>query len=115
MLASTKNDNEKVVSARGPTPPILKCYLLGVCQQCKIHFLTRPALVQFSRRRSRPSSGYSLFIIIVRWQHLPSRFKIWTYGKKINIWGHACNIGKLFGKPGTTTPIAVITLFFILS
>ena len=26
MLASTKNDNEKVVSARGPTPPILKCY-----------------------------------------------------------------------------------------
>ena len=26
LLASTKNDNENVVSARGPTPPILKCY-----------------------------------------------------------------------------------------
>ncbi len=32
MLASTKNDKEKVVSARGRAPPILKCYLV-VCQQ----------------------------------------------------------------------------------
>ncbi len=31
--------------------------------------------IQFSRRRSTPSSGYNLFIIIVRWQHLPSLFK----------------------------------------
>ncbi len=30
MLASTKNNNEKVVSARGPDWPILKCYLVSV-------------------------------------------------------------------------------------
>ncbi len=28
MLANTKNDNEKVVSARGRAPSILKCYLV---------------------------------------------------------------------------------------
>ncbi len=36
MLASTKNDNEKVVSARGRAPPILKCYLVSVSNEKSI-------------------------------------------------------------------------------
>ena len=36
MLASTKNENEKVVSAREPTPPILKCYLVSVSNEKSI-------------------------------------------------------------------------------
>ncbi len=64
MLASTKNDNEKVVSARWPTPPILKCYLVSVSNEKSIFQVGPISRIQFSRRRSRPSSGYNLFIIM---------------------------------------------------
>ena len=62
MLASTKNDNEKIVSAHAP--PILKCYLVSVSNEARLF-----SWIQFSRRSSM--RGYNLFIIIVRWQHLP--------------------------------------------
>ncbi len=41
MLASTKNDNEKVVSARGPTPHILKCYLVSVSNEIFKHVINQ--------------------------------------------------------------------------
>ena len=85
MLASTKNDNEKVVSARGPDWPILKCYM---------YLVSVFSWIQFSRRSIRPSSGYNLFIIILRWQHLPSRFKLCNIAQHILLKTNQINLFK---------------------
>ncbi len=50
----------KIVSATGPDLPILKCYF--------------SAGYNFREGRSGHLAD-TIFIIIVRWQHLPSRFK----------------------------------------
>ena len=44
MHASTKSDNEKIVSVRGRAPPILKCYLVSVSNK---HTAKQPSLETF--------------------------------------------------------------------
>ena len=71
----------KIVSARGPTPPILKCYLVSVRKEKSI-FLTRPTLVfpaGYNFREGGVGPLADTISIIVRWQHLPPNQRAYHY------------------------------------